>query len=131
MTDEIIKSIQESIAWLDKNSKSSNIVSISRTVDNLLIKAAALGEEVTSAYALMNELEDDYKYAVAKHVEKAASAAKGEREAEVKYYKKKQDWTAAKNAYKKLNSWLERIDKICDGRKQTISVLKNVELKGV
>lgn len=132
MKDEIIKSINDSIAWLDKNSKSNQIVSISRTVDNLLVKAATLGEETTKAYALMNELEDEYKYLVAKYVaDSTTGVAKSEKEAEVKYHKKKKDWTEAKNTYRRFNSFLERIDKICDARKQTISVLKNVEMKNL
>lgn len=131
MTDAVIKSIHESIQWLDDHKTSNNVKALVKVIDNLTIKAVTLGTLVTDSYALMNEAEDDYKISVAKFVDDYdGSAAKAERAAEVKYASKKKHWTGAKNTYKKLDMLLDRIDKICDSHRQRVSVLKG-EIKHV
>jgi uncharacterized protein YaaR (DUF327 family) len=131
-----MKSLEESITgsinWLDKHKDSNNILNISKVIDNLAIKSATLGEMVSEAYALMNEAEDDYKISVAKFMSEAtSSAAKAERDAEAKYAEQKRHWTACKNTYKKLDNFLERIDKICESHRQRISIMKMAEMKNI
>jgi hypothetical protein len=132
MTDELIKTIKKQITWLDNNAKSTNIQAISIVVNKLQILAQTLSEDVTQAYALMNETEDNYKAAIAKFVaEYDGGVAKAERLAEVEFVALKKQWTQAKNIYKGLDMLLDRLDKISDSQRQRVSVVKQSDLKNV
>lgn len=130
MTDELIKQINDSIKWLAENPHTNNVVKIVKLIDKLTVSAMTLGESVSQAYSLMNNAEDEYKIAVAKFISKAkTSAAKAERDAEAKYSDLKLEWTSRKNLYKRYDTFLDRIDKICDSYRQRVSVLKQTDLK--
>lgn len=131
-TDELITLIAEQIRWLDENRGSTDIVTVGRVLDKLSILSGSFGDVVTGAYSLMNELEDDYKHSVAgfrKDFE--GGVAKGETEAEVEFAQKKRDWTQAKNIYKKLATKLDRIDKILESHRQSISVVVKSQIKNI
>ena len=128
--NEILDELNNNVKWLERYVKSDNIVEKGKVLDKISILCLNLSTMVTDAYTLMNDLEDDYKIAVSKYVKDSeASAAKAEREAEALYADKKKDWTAAKNGFKKLNVFLERLDKIQESHRQSISVIKQTGLK--
>jgi hypothetical protein len=132
MSDETIKQIEKNLTWLNERSKSVNILAITRVVNNLLVHAKTLSDDVSEAYALMNVYEDEYKISVAKYVSGSSiSTAKAEREAEVEYADLKRNWTDAKNTYKRLDNFLDRIDKIADAQRQKISVIKQTDMKNL
>lgn len=130
MNNESIDAIKVAIDWLNKNKRSNNIVKFVKVIDELTIQLSYVGALVSEAYEGMNNAEDDYKIAIAKFMtEFEGSAAKGEKAAEVTHAELKKAWTGYKNLYKRLNTFMERTDKICDSHKQRISVMKNIDLK--
>jgi|JI9StandDraft_2_1071091.scaffolds.fasta_scaffold80266_4 cell division protein FtsX len=130
--DELITLINQQIEWLEDNIHSYDILSVGKVLDKLSILAESFGEEVSEVYALANTLEDDYKISVAQYMkDNEGSAAKLEREAEVEFADKKRDWTTAKNGFKKLNTKLDRIDKILESHRQSISVLVKTSVKNM
>lgn len=130
MNNESIEAIQKAIEWLNNNKRSNNIVKFVKVIDELTIQLSYVGTLVSEAYESMNNAEDEYKISVAKFMsEFDGSAAKAEKAAEVEFAEKKKSWTFYKNSYKRLNTFMERVDKICDSHKQRISVMKNIDLK--
>jgi hypothetical protein len=130
--DELIDLINNQIEWLDDNIHSNDIVSIGMVLDKLSILSEGFGEIVSEAYGVMNELEDDYKLAVSEfRKDFKEGVAKGEIEAEVRFANKKKDWTQAKNIYKKLSMKLDRIDKILESHRQSISVMVKTSVKNM
>lgn len=126
-----IEQIDACIKWLDKNNKSNNLVEIAQVIDRLAVLSVSLGHDVSGAYALMNDLEDTYKTEYAKAVsESDQSVAKAEKLAEVSTRNAKKDWTDAKNGYKRLSVYIDRIDKVIESYRQYISVSK-LDLKNV
>lgn len=126
---QVVDQIQENLAWLSENNKSNNIVKLSQCLNKLQILAVSFDEEVTAAYETMNDLEDEYKEAVEAHkdelLNQKVSAAAAKTRAEAKFVEKKKLHTQAKNIYKKLNSFQERVDKVVDAYKQYVSNLKD------
>lgn len=128
-TDNIIKGIK----YLESQANSNDISTIAKALNRLAILTVRLGEEVTNAYQLQSDLEDEYDIAFAKRFSEltaggtSAAAAKPMVEAELA--EKKKDWTAAKVGYKKLSSFLERVDRVLDTFKQSQSVIKATDLK--
>lgn len=121
----VVDQIQVCISWLNENKTSSNLVQIARIINELSVLSVNVGHEVSEAYALTNELEDDYKIAFAKKVSSSSeSAAKAEKRAEAELEKEKKDWTQAKNGYKRLSVYLDRIDKVIESYRQSVSVQK-------
>lgn len=128
----IIDEIRRNIQWLESHAKSNNIVNITSVVNKLMTQSVTLADDVVEAYAIMNRAEDAYKHALAKFVtESEDSKAKSEKQAEYKFSHLKSEWTEAKNVYKRLDTLLDRLDKICDHQKQRISVIKQTDLKHV
>ena len=128
----MIEEIKKSIDWLEARIKSENIVEIGIVLDKLSIQALYLATQVTDAYELMSQAEDDYRHAVADFVVgRQGSLAGAEREAEVKFREKKEHWTACKSMYKKLDMYLDRVDKIIESHRQRISVIKQTNLKNI
>jgi hypothetical protein len=131
-TEETLDKIKDIIDWLEERIRSENIVELGMVLDKLSIYSFYLGKMVSDAYELMNECEDDYKHSVARFVkEYEGSLAKAEREAEVEYEEKKRMWTKAKSGYKKLDMFLDRIDKVIESHRQRISVIKQTNLKNI
>lgn len=132
MTEETIVKIHGLIRWLEDNRDSQNVNEISIHLGDLAIHSMYFGEQVSDAYADMNNSEEKYKGSVAKFVAKSTGpAAKSEREAEVLYEEDRKAFIDSKNLFKKLNSKLDRIDKILDHYKQRVSVIKQTDLKHV
>lgn len=130
--EKLIDLINKQIKWLDDNIKSQDILSVGKVLDKLSILAESFGEVVTDTYALMNELEDSYKHSVAEFRKNfKGGVARGEIEAEVEFAELKRDWTAAKNGYKKLSMKLDRIDKILESHRQSISVMVKTGIKNM
>ncbi len=128
MTDDIIKSID----WLESRLKSEDIVSLGIVIDKLAIQSVTLANQVSEAYALMNEAEDDYKHSIAEYMNDFVGAKnKAEIAAEVKFKDKKEHWTATKNVYKRLDMFLDRVDKIIESHRQRVSVIKQASMKNV
>lgn len=126
---DTIDQIEKCIQWLSDNDKSNNLVEICKVIDKLAVLSVSIGHQVSSAYGVANELEDDYDIAFAKEVSSSAnSVAKAEREAEAKLGEKKKLHTQAKNNYKKLDMYLNRIDRVIESYRQLVSVSK-MELK--
>lgn len=123
----MIDQINELLKWLADNAKSKNIVAINQALNKLSILAVTVGEGVSEAYALANELEDMYDEAYSKRFitlikDHSAAATKPMIEAEL--VQEKKDWTAAKNGYKKLAIYADSIERVIDSYKQYISTLK-------
>lgn len=120
--------IQVCITWLDQNSKSNNLTQISQTIGRLSILSVTLGHEVSNAYALASEMEDNYdiKFAekFSKLTKEGTSAAAAKPIVEADLAQEKRDWTSAKNGYKKLSTFLERVDRVIEAYRQLISVSK-------
>lgn len=128
-TDSIIKGLR----YLESQTNSNDISTIAKALNKLAILTVRLGEEVTDAYKLQSELEDDFDAAYAKRFSEltasgtSAAAAKPIVEAEL--IEMKRDWTAAKVGYRKLASFLERVDRVLDTFKQSQSVIRTTDLK--
>jgi hypothetical protein len=130
-TDLIIKDLQ----WLESQKTSTDIVRISHVLNHLSILSVRLSQETVDAYKLQSELEDDFDIKYAQRFTEltgsgtSAAAAKPMVEAEL--FQEKRDWTKAKIGYKKLSSFLERIDRVMDTWRQAVSVQKMSDLKHV
>jgi hypothetical protein len=130
-TEQIIKDLK----WLEERKTSTDIVSISHVLNHLNGLMVSFGDEVTAAYELQCEAEDKYDIAFAKKFSEltasgtSAAAAKPIVESELGELKK--EWTKAKVMYKKLNSFMDRVDRLADGFKQSQSILNKVDLKRV
>jgi len=128
MNKDTIDLIQDCINWLDQHNKSTALVPITQTIDRLAVLSVSLGHEVSEAYALMNTLEDSYDISFAEKFSKltkegtSAAAAKPMVEAELAHMKR--DWTTAKNGYKRLSLFIDRIDRVIESYRQYISVSK-------
>lgn len=128
MIDEILSNVR----WLDANAKSEDILNKGIVLDKLSIQCVYLAEQVSDAYSFMNNAEDAYKIAVADYCKNSTEGvAKSEKAAEVEHADLKKAWTKAKNDYKRLNTFLERIDKVLESSRQRISVVKQTGLKNL
>ena len=119
--------IQDCITWLDDHNKSTDLVRISQTIDRLAVLTVSLGHEVSSAYGLMNDLEDTYDIKFAEEFVEAVkdmSAAAAKPYVEAKLGEDRRNFTKAKNGYKRLSVFLERVDKTIESYRQFISVSK-------
>lgn len=125
MNNEVIDQIDTCIKWLDDNKKANNIAEISAVINRLAVLSVNIGHQVSEAYELANQLEDQFKYEYAKAIsESELSVAKAEKVAEVSTYETKKDWTAAKSGYKRLSVYLDRIDKVIESYRQFLSISK-------
>lgn len=125
MKDDVIEQIDKCIKWLDENNKATNLVAITQTIDRIAVLSVNVGHMVSEAYALANELEDQFKHQYAKAIsESELSVAKAEKTAEVVTFEAKKDWTAAKNGYKRLGVYLDRLDKVIESYRQHVSICK-------
>lgn len=124
---ETTKQIDDILGWLTANKTSENIVAISQVLDRLSILMVTIGNDAMEAYGLMVELEDAYdKMYAAEFVivmkEKSAAAAKpivGDKLSE-----NKRDFSRAKVLYKKLSTYLDRLDKVLECHRSYLSALK-------
>jgi hypothetical protein len=120
-----IDQIQDCITWLDENKKSNNMIHICQTIDRLAVLTITIGHDVSNAYELMNNLEDEWKIAYAKAIsESSESVAKAERAADVSTADLRKSYTTAKNGYKRLSVYLDRLDRVIESYRQLISVSK-------
>lgn len=130
-TDLIIKDLE----WLESRKSSTDIVSIAQVLNHLHGLNVRLGSEVTEAYALMCEAEDDYDIAFAKRftelTSSGTSAAAAKPMVEAELGDKKRHWTSCKIVYRRLDSFLDRVDRVADSFRQSVSVVKAVDLKHV
>jgi hypothetical protein len=123
--------IMNDLAWLDANKQATNIGQISLVLNHLSLLSVNLGEEVCQAYANMNNLEDEYKGAFADFVKDFnGSVAKAEISAESELKGMKKNWTTAKNGYKKLSTFMDRLDRVFDSFRQQLSISK-LEIKNI
>jgi hypothetical protein len=132
--DDVISQIQKNIDWLDKNAASKNMVKICQVIDRLAVLSVSVGHHVAEAYAIMNELDDDYDVSFSKRFvevsqQKSAAATKPTVEAELA--DKRRAFTQAKNAYKRLDIYLDRLDKVIESYRQLVSVVKQSEMKHI
>lgn len=131
MKSDIIDLIIVDLKWLDDNKKANNISAVSQVLNHLALLSVNLGEQVSEAYSLMNELEDEYKGSFADSVKAFdGSVAKAEVNAESELKGKKKDWTQARNSYKKLSTFLDRLDRVLDSHRQALSIQK-LEAKNI
>lgn len=122
-TEQVVDQINDCIEWLNAHDKSHNLVEICQVIDKLAVLSVSVGEQVSEAYALMNDLEDEYNMAYAQAVSQSSlSVAKAEAHAEATI--DKSPYTTAKNAYKRLSIYLERIDRVIESYRQLVSVSK-------
>lgn len=120
-----IEQIDACIKWLNDNDKSNNLVDICKTIDKLSVLSVSVGHEVSDAYSWMNQAEDDYKIGFSREVSQSSlSVAKAEYNAECETREFKMQYTEAKNAYKRLSIYLERIDRVIESYRQLVSVAK-------
>lgn len=122
---ETIEQIDEVITWLGQNEKSSNLVELCRKIDKLAVLSVSIAHDVSTAYGVMNELEDEYKIAFARGISSSRdSVAKAERHMEAELSEEKKLYTRARNNYKKLDMYLDRIDRVIESYRQLVSVSK-------
>lgn len=131
MIDQITKDIE----WLGKNAKSSNIGEISQVLNHLAVLTVTLGNQVSDAYALQQELEDEYDIAFATKftelTKSGISAASAKPQVEAELGERKRDWSQAKAGYKRLSTFLDRCDKVLEAFRQSVSVEKMSNLKNI
>jgi hypothetical protein len=129
--DLIIKDLK----WLEDRKASTDIKSISHVLNHLSILSARFADEVTNAYKLQCELEDTYdiKYAqrFTELTTSGTSAAAAKPMVEAELAEDRRNWTSAKVGYKRLDTFLDRIDKVLDSYRQAVSVQKQADLKNV
>src|SRR5882672_4184111 len=114
-----IDQIDGCIKWLSDNDKSNNLVEICKVIDKLSVLSVSIGHEVSVAYALMNDLEDIYKVRYAGFISQSSkSVAKAEHEADDATSEYKYNYTQAKNGYKRLSIYQERIDRVIESYRQ-------------
>jgi hypothetical protein len=127
--------IKKDLDWLDSRSKSTNIIEISYVLNHLNGLMVTFADEVSVAYELMCQAEDEYDIAFAKKFTEltengtSAAGAKPKVESELGDLKKK--WTEMKVLYKRLNTFLDRCDRVNDSFRQMISIQKQMDLKNV
>lgn len=130
-TDRIIKGLK----WLEDRTDSTDIISLSQGLNRLAILSVRLAEEVCDAYELQCELEDSFDEAYAKKfselTKNGTSAAAAKPVVEAELAEMKREWTQAKVLYKRLNSFIDRVDRVADSFRQSISVQKQADLKNV
>jgi ATP-dependent exoDNAse (exonuclease V) alpha subunit len=135
MSDNNIDLILKDLSWLENRKTSTDIVSISQVLNHLAILSVRLGEEVSEAYKLQQELKDNYDIKFAQKfselTKSGTSAAAAKPIVEAELADDKRSWTAAGIGYKKLSSFLERIDRVMDTWRQAISVQKMSDLKNI
>lgn len=118
-----VEQIDSCIKWLNENDKSNNLVEICKVIDKLSVLSVGIGHQVSEAYSLMNEFEDVYNQAYAEIISQSSlSVAKAEAQAEATL--SRNDFTTAKNAYKRLSIYLDRIDRVIESYRQLVSVAK-------
>lgn len=129
MEGTIIDQIRECIQWLHENNKSKHIVKISQCLNKLATLTITLSDDVYEAYKLQSDLEDIYDDKLADRLVQLAkdgvSAAASKPQAQSELKADKANFTAAKNGFKKLAMFQERVDKVMDTYKQYVSNLKD------
>lgn len=123
-----VEQIDIALKWLSDNTKSQNIVQLSQCLNKLSTLAVTVGEDLSDAYTVMNELEDDYDEAVAAQFDDLTanmSATAAKPLAEAACIGKRRAYTRAKNIYKRLSVYQERVDRVIDSFKQYVSTLKD------
>lgn len=132
---EVVEKIGVSIKRLERLKDSTAIVEIGSICNTLSIDSSYFAKLVADSYAVMNEMEDEYKMQIAEEIERLTSeglpASRAEKVAENKYKESKKTWTDAKNLYKRYSLYLERIDRILDEFKQYCSSVKMTDLKRI
>jgi hypothetical protein len=130
-TDSIISGLK----WLEDRYDSTDIASLSHGLNRMAILTARLADEVVDAYELLSQLEDNFDEAFAKKFSeltgKGTSAAAAKPMVEAELVEMKREWTRAKVLYKKLNSFLDRCDRVMDTFRQSISVQKQADMKNI
>lgn len=129
---EIIDRINNAISQLEDLKSSTDVVGIGEVCNDLSLASSYFAKQVSDAYKLMNEAEDDYKTSLAAKISeyaKTQSVNKAETLAEAELREKKIFWTDCKNTYKRYDLHLERIDRILDEFRQYCSSLKKVDFK--
>lgn len=130
-TDNIISGLK----WLEERYNSTDIVSLSHGLNRMAILTTRLADEVVDAYQLQAELEDSFDEAYAKKfaelTAKGSSAAAAKPLVEAELAEMKREWTQAKVLYKKLNSFLDRTDRVLDTFRQSISCQKQADMKNI
>jgi hypothetical protein len=120
--------IAKCIKWLDEHKDSTSYIPICQTIDRLAVLSVTVGQEVSESYALQNNLEDDYDIAFAERfstiTKEGTSAAAARYVVEAELGEKKRLYTQAKNGYKKLSVYLERLDRVIESYRQLVSVGK-------
>lgn len=128
----MVEEINKTIKWLDERVKSEDIVGLSMVIDKLAIQSMYFSSQVTDAYELMSQAEDNYKHAVAEYVAKSTGAiGKAEIAAVAEYQDLKKAWTDLKCIYKKLDTYLDRLDKVIESHRQRVSVIKQASMKNL
>jgi hypothetical protein len=133
MSKGTIEQISDILDWIEQNYKTNNVINLSQANTKLGLLSVTLGEKVTDAYDVQQTLETDYDNQFAKRsgelVEGGMSSAASKTKAEAELVSLKKDCSVAKVIHKKLNSHLERLDKVMDAVKQQISVVNKTDLK--
>lgn len=118
-----IEQIDNCIKWLTDNDKSNNLVEICKVIDKLSVLSVSIGHQVSEAYGFMNDLEDEYDKAYAEMISQSSlSVAKAEHHATASL--NRSPFTSAKNGYKRLSIYLDRIDRVIESYRQLVSVAK-------
>jgi hypothetical protein len=118
------------LRWLEAHRKSTNIVQLSQALNTLNIFAITLGNQVSGAYEILNELEHEYDSLTTNEFlslieAKKNSAAAAKPLSEQKYVDLKLSCVKARNIYKRLSVQLDRVDRLSDVFRQYISNLKD------
>jgi hypothetical protein len=133
MNKDISEQISDILDWINTNNKTNNTIDLSRANTRLGYLSITLGKMVTDAYELYQSLEAEYdaKYAKKKKelVESGKSSAGAEDIVKGELADLKLDVTKAKISHKKLDSYLNRLDKQMDAVKQQISTINKTDLK--
>lgn len=132
MNQETLIKIHQTIKWLEDNSKTQDIDTMSIKLNELALYTVYFSEQVSDAHQQMDLAEEDYKSATAKYVaESTLPAAKSEREAEVLFGPMRKEFILMKSIQRKCKGLLDRVDRVLDHHKQRVSVVKQAEMKHI
>jgi hypothetical protein len=129
-----IDQVIDNLTWLDNNRRANNIHEISLCLAKLASLSVTLGENVSEAYRLQSEAEDNYDIAFAEKfsslTREGTSAAAAKPIVEAELGKMRREWTAAKVNHKKLSTFIDRLDKVLETHRQQLSISK-LEAKNI
>lgn len=130
----IIDEIEKSITWINNNSKSTDIASLSTATTKMSGDCYFFSKMVSDAYELMSTTEDEYKAAKAAYIRDSKDGitkAKEIVDCDEEVAKLKKIATDANNLHNRYRRYAAAFDTVLDCARQKISVYKTLDAKNI